>query len=409
MSGDPILELWPYMSIGLQTRLLGVHQKHKKLSVKKVIGSLRGGSLVIARTLRTIGEYSKLPTKSDSSTPVLESAAAGVLTTRLTMKCSQYVKHTCEVLLEKCKATDMQTSANKLLSCEDFFLTLIGAGPSPLLLEWQEDGFDAARIREIFEESKAELEREKRMDKGIPQSHVHGAIEPSPSVNEHEKWMNEELSNLHVCGAVESLPSVNPHERDLIDLTHAGLSPDKEDCDVFISYGRDQNTTSLVIRLKRDLEREGFKVWLDITDISGGSHWHSAIGEGLRKCKALIAIVTQKYIHSKYCKNELFMADTLHKHIFPIFLEEVRFDSSDDAGVQYVIASINWIIMTPAKSTYSKAFSQLLHGMYKKGLTSSNAVSSVSTSHSSSETSTKTQHTQSDDSSSSSKTHILSS
>ncbi len=356
MSADPIIQLWPHMSLDLQTRLLGVHQRHNKLSVKKVIGSLRGGSVVIARTLRIIGETSETPAKSDSSTPALESAVAyaKVAKMRPKMKCSPYVKHTCEVLLERCKAADPHEKKSELLSCEDFFLTLIGAGPSPLLLQWQEDGLDATRVRKIFAKVKSELRAEDR-ESG---SHIRGAI-------------------------IETFPSAGTRGKSTTDLDYSGLSSlslSDDDIDIFISYGREQSTTPLACQLKSDLERVGFKVWMDVTDISSGSDWHSAIGVGLRKCRALIAIVTHKYIRSKYCRNELFMADSLQKDVFPIFLEEVTFDSPEDAGVQYAISSINWIMMTPGKLAYSEAFKQLLGGMIKKGVTPSSSSSlSIST------------------------------
>lgn len=357
MSTDPIIQLWPYMSLDLQTRLLGVHQRHNKLSVKKVIGSLRGGSVIIARTLRIIGETSETPAKSDSSTPALESAVvhAKVAKMRPKMKCSPYVKHTCEVLLEKCKAADPLEKKGEPLSCEDFFLTLIEAGPSPLLLQWQEDGLDATRIRKIFARVRSELGAE---DKKLKcESHIHGAV-------------------------TETLPSAGTHGRYTSDLDRStsGLSSlllSDDNVDIFISYGREQNTMSLAWQLKSDLERVGFKVWMDLTDISSGSDWHSAIGVGLRKCRALIVIITHKYIRSKYCRNELFMADSLQKDVFPIFLEEVTFDSAEDAGVQYAISSINWIMMTPGKLTYSEAFKQLLDGMIKKGVTPSSSSSSL--------------------------------
>jgi hypothetical protein len=329
-----------------------VHQRHNKLSVKKVIGSLRGGSVVIARTLRIIGETSETPAKSDSSAPALESAVvyAKVAKMRPKMKCSPYVKHTCEVLLERCKAADPHEEKSELLSCEDFFLTLIRAGPSPLLLQWQEDGFDATRVRKIFAKVKSEFRAE---DKELIKSR--GAV-------------------------IETFPSAGTHGKNTTDLDYSGLtcsslSLSEDDIDIFISYGREQSTTPLACQLKSDLERVGFKVWMDLTDISSGSDWHSAIGVGLRKCRALIAIVTHKYIRSKYCRNELFMADSLQKDVFPIFLEEVTFDSPEDAGVQYAISSINWIMMTPGKLAYSEAFKQLLDGIIKKGVTPSSSSS----------------------------------
>ena len=142
-------------------------------------------------------------------------------------------------------------------------------------------------------------------------------------------------SESHVQGAVMT-SSAGAHGSDL-DHSTSGLSLSDNDVDIFISYGREQNTTPLACQLKNDLERVGFKVWMDLTDISSGSDWHSAIGVGLRKCRALVVIITHKYIRSKYCRNELFMADSLQKDVFPIFLEEVTFDSPEDAGVQYVI------------------------------------------------------------------------
>ena len=355
MSADPIIQLWPYMSQDLQTRLLGVHQRHNKLSVKKVIGSLRGGSDIIAQTLRIIGETSQTPAKSDSSTPALESAViyAKVAKMRPKMKCSPYVKHTCEVLLEKCKAADPLERKGVPLSCEDFFLTLIEAGPSPLLLQWQEDGLDATRIRKIFAKVKSELGAEDKILKC--ESNVHGAVTKT------------------------LISSAGTHGSDLDHSTGelSSLSLSDDDVDIFISYGREQNTTPLAYQLKNDLERVGFKVWMDLTDISSGSDWHSAIGVGLRKCRALVVIITHKYIRSKYCRNELFMADSLQKDVFPIFLEDVTFDSPEDAGVQYAISSINWVMMTPGKLAYSEAFKHLLDGMIKKGITPSSSTSSL--------------------------------
>ena len=162
-------------------------------------------------------------------------------------------------------------------------------------------------------------------------------------------------SESHVQGAVtKTLTSAGTHGS-VTDLNHStsglsSLSLSDDDVDIFISYGREQNTTPLACQLKNDLESIGFKVWMDLTDISSGSDWHSAIGVGLRKCRALVVIITHKYIRSKYCRNELFMADSLQKDVFPIILEDVTFDSPEDAGVQYVISSINWVMMTIQES-----------------------------------------------------------
>ena len=64
--------------------------------------------------------------------------------------------------------------------------------------------------------------------------------------------------------------------------------------ELFISYGREPEVTEFVQKLKSDLEKNGFRVWLDSTDISAGCDWHAAIGTGLHNCKALLAIITPK-------------------------------------------------------------------------------------------------------------------
>ena len=312
----PLLRLWPWLSIDLQKRLLGIHLRHGKLSVKKVVASLRGASPALARTVALIGQYSEVPDKSHSSAPALESAALKVPSSRTKFNCSPYVLHTCDVLLEKCA---MSSSSDVKVSCEKFFLTLVDAGPSPLLLQWQEDGITAAKIQALFEQSVAE------------ESCVSPHTPPPPTVH----------------------------------VPNTALST-RQEKDVFISYSREAVATSFVARLSEGLQAAGYSVWVDTVDIPSGSDWHLAIGEALQKCRALVAVISKKYLLSRYCKNELFMADSVHKPIFPVFLEDVDLSgSSESAGVLYTISSINWVRV---KGQYMDAVQRLLKGMEEKGI-----------------------------------------
>jgi hypothetical protein len=47
----------------------------------------------------------------------------------------------------------------------------------------------------------------------------------------------------------------------------SSLGPSKE---IFLSYGREQEVQAFVLRLKHDLEKNGFSVWLDLEDIPAG-------------------------------------------------------------------------------------------------------------------------------------------
>ena len=140
--------------------------------------------------------------------------------------------------------------------------------------------------------------------------------------------------------------------------------------DVFISYQREPDNVKFVQKLKKDLESKGYSVWMDTEDIRSGSDWHSAIGTAVQGCKALVAVMTDRYITSQYCKNELFMASQEKKHIFPVILKEVDLSSSDAAGIKLVISSLNWISFKDTK--YATAFSKLLEGFQHKRVKPSN-------------------------------------
>lgn len=136
--------------------------------------------------------------------------------------------------------------------------------------------------------------------------------------------------------------------------------------DVFVSYPRDSEESKFVLKLKRDLESRGYSVWVDTSDIRSGSDWHSAIGEAVQNCRAFVAVLTARYVTSKYCKNELFMASDERKAIFPIILKEVDFGSLEAAGIKLAIASLNWIFFKDV--SYKTAFSKLLEGFQFHGV-----------------------------------------
>ena len=142
----------------------------------------------------------------------------------------------------------------------------------------------------------------------------------------------------------------------------------KEKNSFFISYGREIDVSYFVRQLKRDLEANGYSVWLDTESIPSGSDWHGAIGTGLQECSAIIPIITQKYISSRFCMNELYTADGDKKTIFPIMYEDVDFVSSEAGrALKFIISGINWTMFRPGKEEYSDSLQQLIKGMKEKG------------------------------------------
>lgn len=91
-------------------------------------------------------------------------------------------------------------------------------------------------------------------------------------------------------------------------------------------------------------------------------------GTGLEQSKALIAVVTTKYLNSKFCTNELYAASSDQKDIFPVMMENIDFNTSERSrGVKYAIGGINWTYFG-AGYDYGTALERLVQGMKMSGL-----------------------------------------
>ena len=135
--------------------------------------------------------------------------------------------------------------------------------------------------------------------------------------------------------------------------------------DVFVSYGREDEVKKFVCKLKKDLESAQLSVWLDEEDIPAGTEWPRVIGIALSECKALIAVLTKKYVSSRFCKSELYVACTNQKPIFPLIREKGWDSVSVDKeceGVKYMIAASNWVSFLPTDD-YGSAIQRLIAGL----------------------------------------------
>ena len=140
--------------------------------------------------------------------------------------------------------------------------------------------------------------------------------------------------------------------------------------DVFISYDREDTVKEFVRKLKRGLEGAQLSVWLDKEDIPAGTEKPVlAIGIALRDCKALVVVVTKKYISSSFCKSELCVACETKKPVFPVIREE-GWDVSPQQpvfkecteGVKYMKATSNCVSFLPSDD-YGAALQKLTAGL----------------------------------------------
>ncbi len=133
--------------------------------------------------------------------------------------------------------------------------------------------------------------------------------------------------------------------------------------DIFISYGREEGVKEFAKRLYTDLKRNGFKVWLDVECIPVGSSFPQEIGIALMHCKALIAIMTKKYVcESDYCKKELYTAVEEKKAVYPVIYEDSSLwkSSEEGAGVCYMTRGLNWSMFRPGQDDYSISLNKLV-------------------------------------------------
>ena len=135
--------------------------------------------------------------------------------------------------------------------------------------------------------------------------------------------------------------------------------------DVFVSYSRDSTVKEFVRRLKSDLEEKQLSVWLDEEDIQAGTEWPVEIGRALRECKALIPVLTKKYVTSSFCKSELCSYVSQNKPVFPIIREKDWDASEKGEGVKFMIGAYNWVRFLPCDD-YAFALQKLVDGLKER-------------------------------------------
>ena len=91
---------------------------------------------------------------------------------------------------------------------------------------------------------------------------------------------------------------------------------------IFLSYRRTNATiaSGLVSRLEKD----GYGVWMDRSDIGGGARWRAAIEKGLQQSNAMILLLSQSALESDEVYREIARALELGKPIIPITVGAVE-------------------------------------------------------------------------------------
>ncbi len=89
---------------------------------------------------------------------------------------------------------------------------------------------------------------------------------------------------------------------------------------VFVSYSHAD--AQQVFPVIEALQGRGYRVWFD-EGIDPGTEWDENIAAHIQSCHSLLAFVSEHYIASENCKDELNYARDLNKQRLLIYLDDV--------------------------------------------------------------------------------------
>src|SRR5262249_54418911 len=117
---------------------------------------------------------------------------------------------------------------------------------------------------------------------------------------------------------------------------------------IFISYSR--KDMDFVRKLAGDLEKAGYDVWWDITDLRGGDDWPRVIPAAIASSDFIIVVLSPHAAISEWVEKEYTQALDLHKKIIPIMLARSK--------VPFALNTINYINFSSRE--YADGFKNLL-------------------------------------------------
>ena len=120
---------------------------------------------------------------------------------------------------------------------------------------------------------------------------------------------------------------------------------------IFISYSR--KDIDFVRKLAGDLEKAGYDVWWDLTDLRGGDDWPRAIPIAIEASQYFIVVLSPNSAASDWVEKEYTQALGLRKKIIPLMLTQ--------SSMPFALNTINYVDFT--SNDYVSSFNKLLHAL----------------------------------------------
>src|SRR5688500_6228303 len=102
---------------------------------------------------------------------------------------------------------------------------------------------------------------------------------------------------------------------------------------IFISYSR--KDIAFARKLAGDLEKAGYDVWWDLTDLRGGDDWPRVIPAAIESSQYVIVVLSPNSAVSDWVEKEYTQALGLRKKIIPILLKP--------SAVPFALNTINYV------------------------------------------------------------------
>src|ERR1039457_2021605 len=123
---------------------------------------------------------------------------------------------------------------------------------------------------------------------------------------------------------------------------------------IFISYAH-RDGGEMAMRIKGDLERLGFDVWLDQDRMKGGDRWSSEIEKALDGADVVLALLSEASFISDVCRAEQEWGIDAGKRVIPVRVQRNCRAPLRLHPVQYIDFSDG--------SEYAKSFEKLRHAL----------------------------------------------
>jgi SH3-like domain-containing protein len=120
---------------------------------------------------------------------------------------------------------------------------------------------------------------------------------------------------------------------------------------IFISYSR--KDMEFVRKLAGDMEKAGYDIWWDITDLRGGDDWVRSLPAAIEASQFFIIVLTPNSIKSEWVQKEYTQALTLHKKIIPLMFEV--------CDIPFALNTINYVNFL--NEEYADNFKNLLSAL----------------------------------------------